>query len=435
MRRKNGSISVNGTFDISLASLGILQGCIDNLVQGRFYPIFANNNTYGVKALSLIDQQAAASSFINADGCQQLIHSCRSAVALSDSKNLGGNATVNQLCQTAAVSCNNNLIGPFHKSGRSVYDITQQIPDPFPASTYLEYLNSEEVQSAVGAAVNYTETNAAVVNAFRQTGDSERGNQIEDMAFLLSLGVRVALIYGDRDYICNWLGGEAVSFSIAAQSPTYAPFYAAGYSDIVVNDTYIGGAVRQFGNLSFSRIYDAGHLVPAYQPETVFTVFSRIIMGTGISLGEVVDLTNFSSKGDANSTYINTMPEPLEAKCYIRNIKNTCSEEQQDLIRLGEGSIINGVLYDSPGDWIAPDSSLVMNAGFSGNIPRMTDQMMTVSGTIIAASVTGPIPTGVFVATSTPSTTRKGTAANNELSLTLLWVSVLLSQQRFGLFQ
>ena len=127
-----------------------------------------------------------------------------------DSENVGDVAAVNQKCRLAQVSCNNNLLGPFIKSGRDIYDITQKTPDEFPPRSYLEYLNLADVQSAIGAAVNYTETNAAVANAFLQTGDYERGDQITQMAYLLSLGVRIALIYGDRDFICNWVGGEAV---------------------------------------------------------------------------------------------------------------------------------------------------------------------------------------------------------------------------------
>ena len=84
----------------------------------------------------------------------------------------------------------------------------------------------------------------------------------------MKAGVRIGFIYGDRDYICNWLGGEAISLAVAAEtSAAYASLFpAAGYAPIIVNTTYIGGVVRQYGNLSFSRIYDAGHSVPAYQP-------------------------------------------------------------------------------------------------------------------------------------------------------------------------
>ena len=38
-----------------------------------------------------------------------------------------------------------------------------------------------------------------------------------------------------------------------------APFRAAGYQDIQVNSSYVGGQVRQHGNFSFSRVYEAGH--------------------------------------------------------------------------------------------------------------------------------------------------------------------------------
>ena len=420
--RKNGSIPSNKTLEIHLSSLGIMQGCVDDLVQGSFYPIFANNNTYGIQALSLTDQQAAASSLLSANGCQQLIESCRNAVAAQDPQNDGDVTTVNQICANAQNTCNNEVIGPYYSSGRDVYDITQNMPDPFPPSTYLEYLNNADVQAAIGVAVNYTQTNPAVANAFLQTGDYERGDHIGEMAYLLSLGVRIALVYGDRDYICNWFGGEAVSFSIAAQAAGYSPFYSAGYADIVVNTTYVGGAVRQYGNLSFSRIYDAGHLIPAYQPETAFTVFTRIIMGNDISLGEAADLSNYTSNGTANATETSKAPDQLEPTCWVRNIDDTCTSDQKVMLQQGQGVIINGVLYDEASDWKPPPSSISVVAGYPGTYPTSTTTTgpsPTEKGS--SPSTTSVVLTGVFTATSTPSPTALKGAASSDKAVDAGW--------------
>lgn len=407
-----------------------MQGCIDDLVQGKYYPIFANNNTYGIKALSLVDQQNAANDFVNADGCQQRIQTCRGAVAAADQNNQGDVEAVNQICRSAGDYCEQNVIAPYTTSGRSIYDISQKTPSSFPPSTYLEYLNTAELQEAIGVSINYTESNGAVAKAFQQTGDYERGNQIAQMAYLLSLGIRVALIYGDRDYVCNWLGGEAVSFSIAAQSPAYNPFYTAGYADIVVNQTYVGGTVRQYGNLSFSRIYDAGHLIPAYQPETVFTVFTRVILGTDLSLGEPVDLRAFKSSGEANASHTNGVPDPVEPTCWVRNIANTCSDDQKEAIKNGKGHVINGVLYDQPSDWIPPASSVSVGAGYPGTVsPAMTASPFQSTNLNEAPSKTEDIPTGVYVASATPSTSKKGESSDNgcfRLSLPL-WIGILLA--------
>jgi hypothetical protein len=53
------------------------------------------------------------------------------------------------------------------------------------------------------------------------------------------------------------MGGEQVSLAIQSSSAT--SFSAAGYANISTNATYVGGVVRQYGNLSFSRVFDAGH--------------------------------------------------------------------------------------------------------------------------------------------------------------------------------
>lgn len=427
MLRKNGSLSANRTLEVHLSSLGIMQGCVDDLVQGRFYPIFANNNTYGVQALSLTDQQTAASSYLSVDGCQEQIQACRNAGVSQDLGDLGDVAVVNQICKRAQTTCNDNVIGPYTESGRDVYDITQFTPNPFPPSMYLDYLNSADVQAAIGVSINYTETSSAVANAFIQTGDYERGDQISQMAYLLTLGVRVALVYGDRDYICNWLGGEAVSFSIAAQSPAYAPFYSAGYADIVVNNSYVGGVVRQYGNLSFSRIYDAGHLIPAYQPETAFTVFTRIIMGSDLSLGEPADLSTYRSNGTANATETSKAPDQLEPTCWLRNIANSCTNDQVDMLQQGLGVIINGVLYNDSSEWKTPPSTVSMQAGYPGTGPlsTMTIEAAPTGGSTV--TTTSDVPTGVFTATSTPSPTKNSAALPvNRVKIWLILLEILV---------
>ena len=424
MLRKNGSLPLNRTLEIRLISLGIMQGCVDDLVQGRFYPIFANNNTYSITAMPLVQQQNAANSYLGAGGCQELIHSCRDAVSSMDPTDDGDVAVVNQACSNAQTSCEDSVLAPYLASGRNIYDISQQMPDPFPPSTYLEYLNTAEVQAAIGAVVNYTQSSTAVISAFNQTGDYERGGQIRDLAYLLSLGVRVALMYGDRDYICNWLGGEAVSFSVAAQSPKYSPFYSAGYADIVVNDTYVGGASRQYGNLSFSRIYDAGHLIAAYQPETAFTVFTRIIMGTDVSTGKPIDLATFASTGDANATHTNSAPSQANPTCWLRDIQNTCDSNQIAMLKNSQGVIINGVLYNDESDWRAPASSVSAEAGDPGIRPAsMVATPASSASASGSATTTDEVLTGVFVVTATPSETKTGAAScrsSDSLALGLL---------------
>lgn len=423
MRRKNGTIPSNGTLEIRLKSVGILQGCIDDLVQARYYPLFAYNNTYGIQAISLTDQQTAAISFLSDNGCQQQIQSCRSAVAGTDPQGDGDVAVVNQICRSAQNNCNSQIQGPYYQSGRGPYDITHKLPDSFPPSFYLDYLNNADVQAGIGAMVNYTESNPAVQQAFLQTGDYERGNQIDQISYLLSLGVRVALIYGDRDYVCNWAGGEAVAFAIAAESTSHLPFYTAGYADIVVNSSYVGGVVRQYGNFSFSRIYDAGHLIPAYQPETAFTVFTRIIMGTDIATGKPANLSNFSTHGNGNATYINSAPASPDPTCWVRNIANTCTNDQKNMIQQGQGFIINGVLYNKASDWQAPASSISVQAGVPGTVPTsMTASTASPSGsTTYTASTTGSVATGVYVATGTSNPTRNGAPSPiQEASLAVL---------------
>lgn len=393
--RESGGLP-NGTVDINLNSVGIVNGCVDDLVQGPFYPAMAVNNTYGLTAINPTRAKLAMASFFAPGGCKELIIQCRAAVKSQDPDDSGDIVSVNSLCASAYQSCNDNVITPYQESGRSIYDIGRYLPDSFPPSTYLELLNTASFQAAIGSPVNFTQTNAQVIEAFQDTGDHARQSLIPDIAALLKSGIRVGFIYGDRDYICNWLGGEAISLAVAAQtSPSYASLFpAAGYAPIIVNTTYIGGVVRQYGNLSFSRIYDAGHSVPAYQGETAFQVFARIIMGTSVSTGQKIDISKFNTTGPLNATYVNKLPDSPAATCYLRNIPESCTSEQVDKIVHGKGVIINGILYDDPKEWSAPTSTT----------PKVVVE--TVTGTVSVVTKT-EVQTGLFTATGTPTATGK----------------------------
>jgi hypothetical protein len=53
------------------------------------------------------------------------------------------------------------------------------------------------------------------------------------------------------------MGGENITLSIKHKQS--AAFISSGYENLITNSTYTGGVVRQHGNLSFTRVFEAGH--------------------------------------------------------------------------------------------------------------------------------------------------------------------------------
>ncbi|EXA40681.1 hypothetical protein FOVG_09420 [Fusarium oxysporum f. sp. pisi HDV247] len=384
-RRESGELPRNSTIDVHLSSLGIVNGCVDMETQVPYYPIFASDNTYGYKALSTSDAKFNLDKFSAEGGCRDLLQKCATDASVSDPEGEGDEESINEICFEAESSCN-VIQNAYSSSGRGYYDLAAPLADPFPPMTFLEYLNQDSVQQAIGSPINFTMTNRNVNLEFQSTGDQARGGNIARLASLLNSGVRIALIYGDRDYICNWLGGEAVSQSLASEAGgEYSiRFPDAGYAPIIVNDSYIGGVVRQFGNLSFSRVYQAGHAVPAYQPETAFQVFARIILGTSISTGMDIDAATYNTTGDANATHTEDLPKQLNPTCYVRNFQGSCDSGAEELVKDDKGIVVNGILYTSKEDW-----------------PLQAETTETPTTSTSDPSSTSDM-TGVYTATETP---------------------------------
>ena len=244
--------TMNGTC-IEMNTLGIGNGLIDEYTQVPWYPRFSVNNTYGIKAYDDTVYDHAMFALNRPRGCLAQIENCRRTRRSS-------------LVDYAICTEADNVEGVYYAfAGRGIYDIRHPYLDPTPPPYFIEYLNQAYVQDAIGINLNYSsDSSADVYFAFQQTGDFVYPNFIEDLEMLLDAGVRVSMYYGDADYICNWFGGQAVSLAVKYKHS--AEFAAAGHAPMVVDEVEYG-EVRQYGNFSFTRVYEAGHEVPYYQRE------------------------------------------------------------------------------------------------------------------------------------------------------------------------
>ncbi|KAK4555472.1 hypothetical protein LTR86_007224 [Recurvomyces mirabilis] len=302
----------NGTipgYGLNFNSLGIGNGIIDEKVQAGWYPEFAVNNTYGIKAYN--DTVYSYAKFANEmkNGCLDQIALCRNAASDFPGGLVGdtitqaavNNPDLDAICSEAQSMCRDNVESPYYYySGRGVYDIRHPYSDVTPPGYFVEYLNTAKVQNALGVNLNYTESNNDIYYAFQSTGDFIYGNFLSDLEDILASGVRVSLYYGDADYICNWYGGEAIS--LALNYTNAKDFAAAGYQPLVYGGVEYG-EVRQYGNFSFARVYESGHEVPYYQPQGSLAIFNRSINHFNVADGTSPVTANLTSTGPANATH------------------------------------------------------------------------------------------------------------------------------------
>ncbi|KAF1953025.1 peptidase S10, serine carboxypeptidase [Byssothecium circinans] len=288
----------NGTVkgvELEMDTLGIINGIIDEEIQAPYYPEFAINNTYGIKAINESVYFAMKFAYEVSDGCHDQIRACKATNRTTANDYL--------ICSSATNLCRSMVEEPYYAvGGRGVYDIRHPYDDPTPPEYFSDFLNLATTQEAIGVNINYTDGgySAEVGRGFQSTGDFVFPNFIEDVEEILGYGVRVALIYGDADYICNWFGGEAVSLAVN-YSDTRA-FNAAGYIPFVVDGVEYG-EVREYGNFSFTRIYEAGHEIPYYQPEASLEIFKRVLDHVVIADGRRVVTDDYSTNGTAKATH------------------------------------------------------------------------------------------------------------------------------------
>ncbi|KAL7807949.1 Alpha/Beta hydrolase protein [Trichoderma aethiopicum] len=328
----NGTIEDEHAHYLHLDTLGIVNGWLDSVIQEEAYIDFPYNNTYGIQVFNQSIYEELKHNFTKPKGCRDQIKRCQQSLSLFDV------ATVNaqrvnfvDLCEMESW-CLSPAVSTYFTLNSGWFDISHPIRDPFPPSHAYGYLTEESVLGALGSPVNFTATSAAVSSNFASSYDEFHGGFIDAVGYLLDHGVKVHMMYGDRDYACNWIGGERASLAVPYSHAE--DFARAGYAPLLT-DKGVAGLTRQYGNYSFSRVFQAGHMVPSYQPEAAYEVFMRATFNRDIPTGLQPVRDDLSTDGPSDTWHVRQeAPQAPAPRCYILS-PQTCVPELWDKVVAG----------------------------------------------------------------------------------------------------
>lgn len=252
--------------NINLKSVLIGNGLTDGLTQYAYYrPMACGDGGYP----AVVDEGSCQSMDNALPRCQSLIQSCY-------------NSESAWTCVPASLYCNSAMMGPYQRTGQNVYDVRSKCEDSsnlcYSAIGYTtEWLNKPEVQEALGVEVdNYDSCNFDINRNFLMQGDWMKPYYRLVPQLLEEIPV---LIYaGDADFICNWLGNKAWTNELEWDG--HKDFSEAKTKSLKIGeDGKKYGEVQTAKNLTFMRIFGAGHMTPMDQPENSLDFFNRWLGG------------------------------------------------------------------------------------------------------------------------------------------------------------
>lgn len=295
-------------------------------------------------------------------GCRDQLAACQKRLDGFDvatinrlSSQKGDKKKPHDLCDNVQDWCNDPAVQIYQQANHGWFDISHPKNDPFPPPHMHGYLTEASVLAALGSPVNFTAASGVVASNFESTRDIVHGGFLDAVAYLLDTGVKIHMMYGDRDYACNWVGGEMVSTKIPYSR--LDDFKAAGYSPLLTSDG-VGGMTRQFGNYSFTRVFQAGHEVPMYQPAAAYDIFMRATFNRDIPTGLLPVHDELSTVGPQDTWHIkNEPPVRPEPKCYVIS-PDTCTEEVWAKVVAGEVEVKDYFVVDKKAEDVLGDGEL-----------------------------------------------------------------------------
>lgn len=239
---------------LNFKGVAIGNGWVDPIVQYPQYAEFAyENNLIGSSQYLLLKAGFAT--------CQKTIETGSWFYAL-------------EMCQLLMSSILGNPLAPAF----NVYDIRKKCDVPplcYDMSNAETFLNLPEVQAKLGVSGRKWTECSQEVHTFL-LGDWIN-NLAQKVAGLIEGGYEVLVYSGDKDFVCNWRGGEA--WTNAVEWSGKADFNAAPYKEWTVNGQP-AGQLKEFKNFKFLRVYNAGHMVPMDQPENALAMLQQFIQNS-----------------------------------------------------------------------------------------------------------------------------------------------------------
>ncbi|KAJ3222251.1 hypothetical protein HK099_002526 [Clydaea vesicula] len=248
---------------INLKSLAIGNGLTDPLNQYEYYPDMACQNSYGpVLSDAECDEMRG-----KVGTCKSLVEACY-------------NYQNRFACVPGSIYCNNALIAPVQKAGTNVYDVRKECEPDNPLCYGIirdieGYMNNGEVQKAINVDRPFKGCNMDVNLKFLMNGDWMKPF-VRVLPDLLEKGIRILIYAGDADYICNWMGNKAWTLELdwyGKDGFNSAP--DVHWTSKITKKP--AGEYKTFDNLTFLRVFEAGHMVPYDQPEHSFEMIDHWI--------------------------------------------------------------------------------------------------------------------------------------------------------------
>ena len=287
---------------INLASVVLANGLTNPLIQYASIPDYLCEGPYAV-----YDPEGPECQGLRAKvpTCERLVKACY---------NYNNRFT----CMPALLYCNSQLMGPivreypshFHsisfankcslpESGRNPYDARKKCNRQedgdlcYRQMSWIEnWLNNPSIKAELGVppSLEFTSCNMQVNQAFVAAGDGSR-NAAALLPDLVNSGVRLLVYAGDADMMCNYMGNERwvevldTKFKDEFAKKPEREWRVKGIEGKgkwtqAGTVRSAGGHGATAGNVTFVRVFEAGHMVPYDQPEASL-VRSFLDIGVG----------------------------------------------------------------------------------------------------------------------------------------------------------
>lgn len=253
----------DGLLTLNLKGLAVGNGLTDPEEQYKWYAEMAFKNSHNNPVISEDTYNMMKES---EPMCTKGIHQCNS----------GDGSLSSFACQAAFMYCNMALTTPYRATGLNPYDIRKPCGDNplcYDFSKIEKFMNSDKTKQALHVAEHnptWQTCNMMINLSFHVDWMKNFAPYVAD---LLNAGIPALIYAGDVDFVCNYLGNRAWTLNLDWDHKT--EFQAAEEKDWNSGK----GLARTASGLTFLQVYDAGHMVPADQPEVALQMITNFLNG------------------------------------------------------------------------------------------------------------------------------------------------------------